>query len=196
MPRRLFHIFALLIALCVASPLAAQDVDDFPGGESAKLEPYVAPRMFRLKGVSIKVALKRPRGWTVTREGDTLLLAPEPNPGDVGVLILFERGPAEGEAPASADSVAPRVDGLVAHAQETHREALQLEDANRRKVAATAVSLQGQFENGDPARFLVVHFERHGAVVTAIGGASDRVYGPYQNLLRDILTSVQVTVWR
>lgn len=176
-------------ALAQAPGLPDDEPIPFPDGQGVVLEPFTSTTI-PVGTTRIALTLQRPEGWTTHFDGVTLLLEPDPNPGDLGILAVAVD--AKGSSPlttlTSPDNVKQLLGSLLFKPRETERTTLQL---GRRE--ATLISFVGQFDNGMPARFMALHMTWDETVtVVVIAGASDRAFGPYSKLFRDVLSSVRV----
>lgn len=191
----------LCLALC-ASPARAQmspedEALNFPRGDGVSLNPYASSSPIRAGGRLWDVTFSRPTGWLLHHDGTSWLLQPaDPNPGDLGVIILVT--PTDGAPPALTALSDPSAwEALLssvsrgAHLQShtlTPRPAALKGSPNEVSVA----QLDGQFDSGLPARWLAMTWERDGVRVTAIAGAADRAFSPFQGLLQDLLLSIEL----
>jgi len=167
----------------------ANDPTPFPDGDGVKLEPFTSAPI-PVGAARIAFTFQRPVGWKTHFDGVTLLLEPDPNPGDLGILALAID--AKGSSPlttlTSPDNVKQLLGSLLLKPRETANSTLQL---GRRE--ATLIPVVGQLDNGMPARFMALHVTWDETLtVVVVAGASDRAFDPYSKLLRDVLSSVRV----
>jgi hypothetical protein len=213
--------FALAFAACALTwPCAAQlSPDDealnLPRGGGIPLQPYTPNSPPRVAGRLWDLTFARPQGWLVHHDGTSWLLEPSSaNPGDLGALLLIT---ATADAPptlaplaalpnadASADPDAPfppearaawerLLTDMGARATLTAAQVIPRPTHAKGSPSAVHVALlAGQFDTGAPARWLAMSWQRDGALVIAVAGASDRAFGPFQGLLQDLLLSIEL----
>lgn len=180
----------------LAQPAPEDEALNFPSGDGVALVPYQPTTSVRLSGKLYDVSFLRPSGWLVHYDGSSWLMEPSPNPGDLGVVVVVASGAV---APTGLGDVDGRVEwgkvlgGLVGRVEEVGRERRERAGSDRKPYEVEVVRLSGQFDNGQPARWLAASWRDGDVFVAVIAGAGDRAYEPYESLLRDLLLSIQFT---
>ncbi len=179
-----------------AQPVPEDEALHFPSGDGVALVPYQPTASVRLSGKLYNISFLRPSGWLVHYDGSSWLMEPSPNPGDLGVVVVVASGAV---APTGLGDVDGKVawgkvlGGLVGRVEEVGRERGERMGSDRKPYAVEVVRLSGQFDNGQPARWLAASWRDGDVFVAVIAGAGDRAYEPYESLLRDLLLSIQFT---
>lgn len=171
------------------TPNQADDPLVFPDGNGITLEAFTS-NPIPVGTSKIALTLQRPVGWKTHFDGVTLLLEPDPNPGDLGILAVAidPKGNSPLTTLTSPDNVKQLLSSLLYKPRETERSTLQIGSRE-----GTLISFVGQFDNGMPARFMALHITWNDTLtIVVIAGASDRAFGPYSKLFRDVLSSVRV----
>jgi hypothetical protein len=195
--------------LALALPVSA----DLPGGLSVEalsigLEPE-AVWTLPVGDSSYTVTLQKPSAWREELAHSSLLLEPSPNPDDLGLLILLSQpgslspearirqaaaallnNPVEGTAQALALPADSHELGKIGQAPNGQELGGTGQAPNRQE--RLTISYRGTFDNGRDARMMFSAWTEQGVDVLVVAGASEDVFGPYRQLLRDLIAAVRV----
>lgn len=174
--RGLLILAGLSVAALPFAPLSATPKAD------ERLAAEVMDTQLELHSASIgstrlNVAFLKPTQWVVRSEPNSLLIEPDPNPFDVGVV--FTVGSVE-----QVIAALPFAEGSQALAEH------ELEKPDGSKV--TVKHHSGAFPDRRPMQFWSTEVSTGAATLVAVAGASDDVTALYEPILKDILASLQV----
>lgn len=139
----------------------------------------------------VAVRLDVPAAWTVNTDVTSTLFEPQPNPLDLGAVVIV--GSTSDLAPelATADGAAEMLGTLVERPKEIARDSVDI-DVLGGAESATLITVEATFDDGRPAHMRVLHLAWNDLVLIVMVGVSDDGHGPWQGVLDDILSSTRL----
>lgn len=139
-------------------------------------------------GGRVAARLELPDAWSAHADPMSTLFEPDPNPLDLGALIIFASAGDLDPALAQPDGVVELLADVVTDPREVSRSPTQVQ-VERRDRDATRVRVAATFDDGRPATLEFVHLAYDDLVFVVVVGIRDDGLGPWQGVLDDILDS-------
>jgi len=188
----LFAIASATAGLTLAPLPAFADDPQLPGGQGVETETYESTAR-PVGEYTVRFAIEIPEAWHAVPAGPSVLFEPEPNPADLG-LIVYLVTPDAVSSPADALEL---LDGIILDPIEASREDVTVR-VDGRERSGVLLNIDARFDDKRDAHFLVlvVTPSEPGPGVVVFAGASDDAWGPWRDLLRDFIISLELTVMR